>query len=631
MSDERLPGLAPPKPAPLPPELNSDDGLIGTLIAERYRVHAKIGEGGMGAVYRGEHVLMSKPVAIKILHRDMELVAEALKRFEREAVAAGRLSHPNVASATDFGRLPDGAYYLVLEYVPGQSLESVLSRDGALPQQLAVSIARQVASAMSAAHAEDIVHRDLKPDNIMLVERATGDVHVKVLDFGIAKLKTADDTELTQAGSIFGTPRYMSPEQAAGKTVDHRADLYALGTILFEMLSGSPPFEHDQAVVLLAKHMNQPPPVLPAHIPRPVRELVQQLLAKAPGDRPGTANEVMERLDALSQAAAVASTTLPDAYHTLQQRIDQVKHRLLAAWRQLSPQLKRVAVASHHRRIRGVPLWGVGLAGTIAGSLFLGFLNDSDEPSEGESSKASPTAAERPQTSVATVGSAPRSLDSDDPELRRMIALAKRGSPAALFALEQRKPNGASATESLALAIGRLRARQPLEALEAAQAAITQDPKAAADRDLLGGLAYFGARDEHPKAILEFSAESLGRRGADLLFHVWSSTSRKTIATQTAWKLLQRPTVQQNMSKALKLALELRAAESCEAKRALLPRLELEGDERVMVPMRAMAKKTGCGNAKRDDCFPCLRQGDQFKDAFTQVAMRNGPRFEWER
>src|SRR5258708_4468984 len=170
----------------------------------------------MGAVYRAEHVLMKKPVAVKVLHREMTVMGEVVKRFEREAVAAGRIEHPNVAVATDFGKLDDGAFYLVLEYAPGRSLTKALKEDGAFAVERALLIARQVAAGLGAAHEAGIVHRDLKPDNIMLTERGGTKDFVKVLDFGIAKVMATDEggSALTRLGSVFGTPQYMSPEQA---------------------------------------------------------------------------------------------------------------------------------------------------------------------------------------------------------------------------------------------------------------------------------------------------------------------------------------------------------------------------------------------------------------------------------
>ncbi|HYQ18087.1 MAG TPA: protein kinase, partial [Polyangiaceae bacterium] len=277
--------------------------LVGTVLAGRYRIEHLLGSGGMGSVYRAEHVLMRKACAVKVLHREMTQVKEVVARFEREAVAAARIEHPNVATATDFGQLDDGSFYLVLEFIEGRSLGKLIAELGALPEERALLITRQIADALSAAHRAGIVHRDLKPDNVMLIAKERGGDVVKVLDFGIAKVKiedpTADQPALTRLNTVMGTPEYMSPEQARGEAVDHRADLYTVGVILYEMLAGTSPFRHEEFVVVLTKKLTEDPPPLPASVSAGTRELVSKLLQRAPASRHESAAEIVSAVDSI--------------------------------------------------------------------------------------------------------------------------------------------------------------------------------------------------------------------------------------------------------------------------------------------------------------------------------------------
>lgn len=300
----------------------SQSGVLesGTLIAERYRIDALIGEGGMGKVYSAEHVHMRKQVAVKVLHPEMSTTPDIVARFEREAIAAGKIAHPNVAAATDFGRLPNQSFFLVLEYVAGTDLRSVV-RKGPVAQGRALHIVRQITAAVGAAHAAGVVHRDLKPENIMLVERDGEPDFVKVLDFGIAKIDAVGIGEstdsaasgpspaqpLTKMGAVFGTPDYMSPEQALGQAIDARSDLYSIGVMLYELLTGERPFKGG-AVTLMRKHVLEDAPPLPAPVLEAVDPrfagIIQRLLQKSAQDRYASATELGQTLGELVTPSA---------------------------------------------------------------------------------------------------------------------------------------------------------------------------------------------------------------------------------------------------------------------------------------------------------------------------------------
>ncbi len=277
----------------------------GALVAERYRVVSFLDEGGMGAVYRVEHQHMRKTFALKVLHRDLVDRPELLARFEREAIAAGSINHPNVAAATDFGRLEDGSFFLILEFVQGRNLRDEVEA-GAIGPERASRIVSGIVAGVGAAHARGIVHRDLKPENVMLVEHQGDPDFVKVLDFGIAKLEVLPPsvsgevaTPLTRMGSLIGTLEYMSPEQAMGNPVDARSDLYSIGVIFYELLAGKCPFEGD-AVRLVQQHVMAEPSSLPENVaanldPR-IAGIVRKLLAKRPEDRFATATELATAL-----------------------------------------------------------------------------------------------------------------------------------------------------------------------------------------------------------------------------------------------------------------------------------------------------------------------------------------------
>ena len=283
--------------------------MPGRLIGGRYRLESVLGRGGMAEVWRAVDERLGRPVAVKVLDREAA-DSVAMRRFEREAQAIARLTHPNVVAVYDVGVELDTAY-LVMELVDGGPLSGLLAT-GPMAVDDAVRMAAQVCDALQAAHDAGVVHRDIKPDNILVTPAGV----VKVLDFGIARVVQAAGPRLTGAAVAMGTGAFMAPEQAAGGPVDARTDLYALGCVLYAMLTGGPPFHSDDPLGLLWLQINQPAvPVATVRpdVPAALDALVGQLLAKSPADRPGTAAEVRQRLDEISGtgAAGAAPTAHP--------------------------------------------------------------------------------------------------------------------------------------------------------------------------------------------------------------------------------------------------------------------------------------------------------------------------------
>jgi serine/threonine-protein kinase len=279
----------------------------GTIIGGRYRLEEKLGEGGMGVVYTARHVDIGKKVAIKILRSELSKEEEAIARFKQEARAATAIGHEHIVDITDFGTLSDGRLYFVMEYLDGQSLSEVLKQEGAFELQRALTIGIQIAKALEAAHNQGIIHRDLKPDNIFLVQKEEESDFVKILDFGIAKVGGVVG-KLTRTGMVFGTPHYMSPEQATGTGVDHHTDIYALGVMLYEMLGGRVPFDADSYMGVLTKQLFEAPKSLrevnpKADIPPKLDELILKTLAKKKEDRPRSMTELKENLKKFVSAA----------------------------------------------------------------------------------------------------------------------------------------------------------------------------------------------------------------------------------------------------------------------------------------------------------------------------------------
>lgn len=281
----------------------------GREVAGRYRILERLGEGGMGVVYVAEHLSLQKKVAFKVIHPELAAHEDLMLRFQREALATGQLDHPHIAAAIDFGELAGGGAFMVMPWVRGHSLQAEIDSRGRMDFRRASQLCAQIADALSAAHAAGVIHRDLKPDNVLLETRTDGSEAAKVLDFGVASLAgrpeglSVDARPLTQAGTILGTPGYMSPEQASAGDVDHRTDIYALGVILWELCRGERLFSGDDITQIFAKQFKSVPAPLDLGLSSSARELsalVTRMLAWDKNARPGTAAEVRDTLRRLA-------------------------------------------------------------------------------------------------------------------------------------------------------------------------------------------------------------------------------------------------------------------------------------------------------------------------------------------
>ena len=662
------------------------DARIGTLLAERYRVDALLGEGGMGKVYAVEHVLMRKKLAVKVLHRELSTVPEIVQRFEREAMAAAHIDHPNVAAATDFGKLADGAVFLVLEFVQGKNLRDEIA-PGPMPVARALHIGRQIASALGSAHELHIVHRDLKPENVMLVDRGGDPDCVKVLDFGIAKVpistsgRPSDQPLITKAGMVFGTPEYMAPEQALGQTVDGRADLYALGIIVYEMISGVRPFSSKSQVGILGQQLATPPPPFRSRapgvtVPVKVESVVLRLLEKEASERYQTASEVVEVFGELLAAPQSQGEhfftrlagSVPGAISAVLRREAPTPPELgpggsnadapvLQEAQELPPfdpigreQPPRQGSGTvHHRVVPNRPQpWQRILAftnarraslpppmrdaiarvpapallaaiGVVSFCFVIGVIalvkslvsRPSEEPSN---------AAPAPSAAMAAPGtSAARVEPVADPTAADIDRARAEGVPA-LEAMIEKHPRQAELRVALAQAL--VKDKKLPAATEAVRVGLELDPKQSGSGKVAGVLfqtAQSAASTEAAFALLE---GRMGAHGADVIYDLAQAKEVRLAVRARAEAWLGSPAFQEASSPELNVAVALQNAESCEQKHALLLRAKNVGDERSLPYIKPLAKTSGCGAAKKTDCWRCLRKDARLADAIAAIEQR---------
>jgi eukaryotic-like serine/threonine-protein kinase len=594
-SDE-TPGDAVPKGVSARPE------MIGRVLSDRYRVDALIATGSFGAVYRGAHLHMHKQVAIKVLHPEIENFPELVERFEREAVAGAHISHPNVAVASDLGKFDGDSYFLVQEYVPGETLRQLMDR-GPLPAARAAFIGRQIAAGLAAAHRHRIVHRDLKPMNVMIVE-GTDDL-VKLIDFGFARVPIEElpqvpqddqgpEWEMSQAGVVFGSVSYMAPDAFLGmRNVDERSDLYALGLILYEMLAGKHPFDVNlPAAQLFELQRNSPPPPLrernpDCDAPPDLEWVVMRLLAKTPGER---------YPDAASAGVAIAS-----AMKGIQDFLRKTESgppppapprrsfAALAAPREGRISRTRPARSWTRAQIVAAAAGALGLA--VVATLVVGLIT-----SKGKDRPVKPSA------SATVAASGPKPADSE-------ATTDAGGEPARPVEHDAKK-------EFLSRADA-----PPADAARAWLLLLDRDRKALDDAQVrkktVDMLVRADPDDEQVMKVFDQLTYRAGELGLDVLYAVLEQNPTSN-GGQRAAQVLYRPANAERASPALRITLDIRRM-NCTRKYERFGRAALEGDERTarelekLRPPACVVKKGECcfrDDAKLDRALAEIRDRD---------------------
>ena len=633
---------------PAPPAPIGAEALVGVVLSDRYRVLSLLGEGGMGAVYLAEHTHMHKRMAIKVLHPEMVHLPEVVARFEREAMAAAHIEHPNVAAATDFGKLPDGSFFLALEYIEGENLREVLAR-GRLTLARTLTIVRQIAAALMRAHGLGIVHRDLKPENIMLVERGGERDFVKVLDFGIAKVPVGELTRdsssrspgapvLTKAGMVYGTPEYMAPEQALGQEIDARVDLYSLGVMAYEMLCGARPFDDESKVRLLGKHVTAPVPTMSemggADVPPEVAAVVLRLLAKEAADRTPDAKTLLEELDGLTMLL-VASGRLeaklptllggaaPTGFLGAGAPVAAIAHPSaispaspVSPLSPLSPALP-FGLRLGDRRV----LLGLGLGAAVLVGLALVVARPGAPAID-----AGPTAAEPADAAIAKL-ELDLAADADveapitDPKLREGLAAMEAGDTARGVALLGPRSGDADCPPQVHRALmTALKEPDPKRALVELDRLVKKSPRARSGVDVLVVARDLALGDAAADEAFTVLRGGLGSNGIDVLYELayGAYANQYPKARERARATLTDPAVRARADDSLAVALDLRGSSGCEWK-PLLDRAAKVGDRRSLTQLQAVAAR----RRPRRDPLACLRADGSLDRAIAAIQARS--------
>ncbi|MEZ4453817.1 MAG: serine/threonine-protein kinase [Nannocystaceae bacterium] len=542
---------------------NAAEAWIGRTIDGRYKILEVLGEGGMGSVFVAENLNFRKHYALKVIRREFAGDPEIAARFSREATATAKLEHPHVASAVDYGHLPDGSAFLVIQLVRGRSLSNLLNEQ-ALAWPQACDIVAQIADALAAAHGAGIVHRDLKPDNVLLERRDDGRYHAKVLDFGIARVAEEGGGHgpstgvVTRMGVVMGTPGYMSPEQAIGERVDHRTDLYALGVILWECITGRPLWIAESLTELVSRQLSEaPPPIVTITgmaVPEVLEKMIGQLLARRPDGRPGAAATIRDALRKLAtggDGSEVAASTTGFSFGRRTEVAPMTVHSTLITT--TSPWMRARA---HARRMVRDPQQRVLVIAVAVGLvLFLGFwaLFSGDDPAPEEPPSAAPS----------------ESVDEDGEAASDDAKGPKKKDP-----------------------------KRDSKKKDATQDGKDDDPASAAGA---------AAKNLVADAAAAIQSSSEVQALIDTLLNEDSASKRKSAASDLKARAAESA---ERVPPFARLIADLELAKGCSAKKKVIVALEAEKDPRALPVLRRIAEspKQGCGFLGMRDCLECARK-----------------------
>ncbi len=536
----------------------------------------------MGCVYLAEHIAIKRPVALKLLHPEVEGIDDVSLRFEREAFAIGRVDHPNCVGVSDFGRLEDGTLYMVLEVLDGASLFEILVRERRIGWKRAVHIARHVLSALACAHEAGVVHRDVKPENVILVEQDGDPDFAKILDFGIAKLfdganLPSGDPRLTQLGVTLGTPTYIAPEQAFGQPIDARADLYSLSVMLFEMITGEPPFDADEVVALLSMHASAEVPRIrdlapDAHVPKALEALIRQGLEKKKEDRPASAEVYIARIDAIVEREAKSPSVFPEGESGLREIQSIVAGRMRDS---LEPVARVVTQKKTPTQVVATVLTFLLLIGVFA------FAFGSRGPDY-----------------LPTRSRLPLIPQKHGPEAEAAAELLSQGRPneAAAYLNEHKKEVREKPYAQMVLGHAHASAQRNILALKAYETAVRLEPKLANDELMRMNLALM--LDKKAPGVVDAAlgfmaalAVDLGDDDAEDDLVRLASADDVLFRRQQAREVAEEAGLGDEIDRLTSYTLDLRQGETCADRKEAVAKLRALGDKKAIPSLEAAQKR----------------------------------------